>query len=201
MKTTHTHHIVPRYLGGTDDPENLVELTVEEHADAHNLLWALYKNEEDKIAELGLLGWITHEEAIRKTVMLGARKGGLAKGLCKDIISGIREDWENSPMTVKDIAEKWKVSMGSVYKQTTGINRLNYTHMGLGVKRPGSGRHKRLPEDTVDSLRNLWDNSTLSVKEIISKLSVSKRTVYKYCKGRERKHWIETRGRPEKSCP
>lgn len=35
----HRHHIIPRHAGGTDDPSNLVELTVEEHAEAHRILW------------------------------------------------------------------------------------------------------------------------------------------------------------------
>ena len=35
QSTKHWHHIIPRHMGGTDDPSNLVELTVEEHAQAH----------------------------------------------------------------------------------------------------------------------------------------------------------------------
>lgn len=27
-KLTHKHHIIPRHVGGSDDPSNLVELTV-----------------------------------------------------------------------------------------------------------------------------------------------------------------------------
>jgi hypothetical protein len=38
----HKHHIVPRHMGGTDDPSNLIELTVEEHAEAHRKLWEQY---------------------------------------------------------------------------------------------------------------------------------------------------------------
>jgi hypothetical protein len=37
-----SHHIVPRCLGGTDDPFNLVDLTPEEHYVAHQLLIKLY---------------------------------------------------------------------------------------------------------------------------------------------------------------
>jgi hypothetical protein len=32
-------------MGGTNDPSNLVELTVSEHAEAHRLLWEKYKND------------------------------------------------------------------------------------------------------------------------------------------------------------
>jgi hypothetical protein len=38
----HIHHIVPRCLGGTDDPSNLIELTYEEHVEAHRILAEQY---------------------------------------------------------------------------------------------------------------------------------------------------------------
>lgn len=36
------HHIIPKCLGGTDDTENLVRLTAEEHYVAHQLLVKIY---------------------------------------------------------------------------------------------------------------------------------------------------------------
>lgn len=36
------HHIVPKCIGGTDDPENLVALTLEEHFVAHQLLTKMF---------------------------------------------------------------------------------------------------------------------------------------------------------------
>ena len=41
-------------MGGTNDPDNLVELTVEDHAIAHFVLWKMFGRREDKIAWLGL---------------------------------------------------------------------------------------------------------------------------------------------------
>jgi len=35
---TEVHHILPRSLGGTDDPENLATLTLKEHWVCHRLL-------------------------------------------------------------------------------------------------------------------------------------------------------------------
>jgi hypothetical protein len=44
-----SHHILPRCMGGTDDPENLVDLTAEEHFVAHQLLVKIYPNESNLI--------------------------------------------------------------------------------------------------------------------------------------------------------
>lgn len=37
-----THHMVPRCMGGSDDPDNLVELTLREHYLAHWMLWRAF---------------------------------------------------------------------------------------------------------------------------------------------------------------
>ena len=62
----HIHHIVPKYMGGTDDPSNLVELTVEEHAEAHRKLYEEHGNWQDRIAWLTLSGQIGKDEAIQE---------------------------------------------------------------------------------------------------------------------------------------
>jgi hypothetical protein len=69
----HTHHIVPRHMGGTDDPSNLIELTVEEHAEAHRRLYEEHECWQDKVAWQGLAGLIGHDEIMRE--MWDARKG------------------------------------------------------------------------------------------------------------------------------
>lgn len=35
MTITYTHHIIPKHMGGSDDPNNLIELIVDKHAEAH----------------------------------------------------------------------------------------------------------------------------------------------------------------------
>jgi hypothetical protein len=42
---THTHHILPRFMGGTDDKENLIELSVTDHTKAHIILAETCKDE------------------------------------------------------------------------------------------------------------------------------------------------------------
>ena len=73
MSIYHKHHIVPRHMGGSDDPSNLIELTVEEHAEAHLRLWEEHGKTQDLIAYQGLSGMINKAEIISQ-VSSNARK-------------------------------------------------------------------------------------------------------------------------------
>lgn len=65
METYHWHHIIPKHAGGTDEPSNLVRLTITEHAEAHRLLWEQHGRPEDKLAWLLLAGKTHEAEAAR----------------------------------------------------------------------------------------------------------------------------------------
>ena len=75
----HKHHIIPRHQGGSDDPSNLVELTIEEHAAAHKKLWEEYGREEDRLAYMGLSGMIDKEEIIRQQQSIASKKGNTGR--------------------------------------------------------------------------------------------------------------------------
>lgn len=62
----HKHHIIPRHAGGTDDPDNIVELTVEEHAEAHRILYEQYGKIQDKVAWMGLAQLAPMKDLIRE---------------------------------------------------------------------------------------------------------------------------------------
>ena len=71
---THKHHIIPRYMGGTDAPDNLVEVTVEQHAMYHFCNYQLWNNEQDKIAWRALSSQISFAEAQYEAHRLGGIK-------------------------------------------------------------------------------------------------------------------------------
>ena len=52
----HKHHIIPKHMGGDDSPENLIELTVEEHSLAHLKLYEQFGKIEDLCAYYMLSG-------------------------------------------------------------------------------------------------------------------------------------------------
>ena len=51
-------------MGGSDEPSNLIELTVEEHAEAHRKLWEKHGHWQDKIAWQGLSKMVNKIELI-----------------------------------------------------------------------------------------------------------------------------------------
>lgn len=61
----HIHHIIPKYMGGSDDKNNLVELPIWAHAEVHKRLWEVYGNLEDKIAYCMLSGKSDEAEKLR----------------------------------------------------------------------------------------------------------------------------------------
>lgn len=76
MTMTHKHHRIPRHMGGTDDIENIIELTVEEHAFAHLELYEQYGKKEDLTAFYLLSGHL--KEGFEERAKLGgARQGRL----------------------------------------------------------------------------------------------------------------------------
>ena len=72
----HKHHIIPRHMGGTDDPSNLVELTPEEHAEAHRKLYEEHGRWQDYVAWQGLAKLSTKEEHVKMLLREAGRKGG-----------------------------------------------------------------------------------------------------------------------------
>ena len=53
-------------MGGSDDPSNLVKLTVQEHAQAHKELYEKHGHWQDKLAYEGLSGQIGKDELMTK---------------------------------------------------------------------------------------------------------------------------------------
>ncbi len=97
-------------MGGTNDPSNLVELTVEEHAEAHRVLWEKHQQWEDYIAWQGLSGRIGKEEIIRETVRLANLGRKHKPEDVEKIKKSALEQWQRLNDVRKTVQHKKKVS-------------------------------------------------------------------------------------------
>lgn len=70
----HKHHIIPKHMGGTDKPDNLVELTPEEHAGAHLKLYEEFGKKEDLTAYYLISGHL--KEGFEERARLGGKVQG-----------------------------------------------------------------------------------------------------------------------------
>lgn len=63
-------------MGGTDDPTNLIELSVADHAEAHRVLFEKHGKSEDELAWRALSGQISLDEIAKVAILIGASNGG-----------------------------------------------------------------------------------------------------------------------------
>lgn len=99
----HKHHIIPKYKGGLDDPENLVEVSVTQHAMYHYCNYQLWGNNEDRLVWRGLSGLATKEELIDEMAISFGKKG----------YKKFKEKIEQNPELEEEYKEKRKQTWNS----------------------------------------------------------------------------------------
>ena len=127
MTIYHKHHIIPRHMGGSDDPSNIVELTIEEHAEAHRKLYEEHGRWQDRLAWQGLAGMIGKDELL-KELQSESKKG------------------ENHPFFGKPRSEETrrKISEANMGNSPSEETRRKISKTLTGTKRgPHSEEHKR----------------------------------------------------------
>ena len=152
---THKHHIIPRHAGGSDDPANLVELTVEEHANAHKLLYEQEGRWQDKLAWQALSGQISMSEASKLATLKGGDKGRenlTEEGRKSHSARATRVNLARTPEQLKEIGRKISVSM-------KGKRTLKHTYT---VVSPDGAQH------IVDDLITFCNYNSLSKSKMYS---------------------------------
>ena len=121
----HRHHIIPKHMGGTDEPTNLIDLPYWAHIEVHKRLWEVYGKLEDKLAYCMLSG--KTEEAEKVRVELAKKK--------------YKEWYENNPEEVK----KWKSNISKSLKGKRHMPDEHYKKIGdllRGIPRTQEVREK-----------------------------------------------------------
>lgn len=146
---TESHHIIPRCMGGSDDKENLVDLTPEEHYLAHQLLVKMHPNNHALVKAASMMipnrpsnkmyGWLKRRFSEVQSVCQ-SNEGNSQYGT-KWITNGVEET-----KTSGNIPEGWWNGRLSAYKAKIKKDNLK--------KQKEEERLKAL-NDKVESLREL----------------------------------------------
>lgn len=140
-------------MGGNDDPSNLIELSVEEHAEAHRKLYEEYGNDLDRIAYESLLGMIGKEEIIKQVLSESGKRGG-ARGKGKTAWNKGKKIWSDEDKKrigdmkrgkTLNISEEGREKLKENGKKNKGRKRpdlaeRNKKRKGLNIPRDKNGR-------------------------------------------------------------
>ena len=141
MAIYHWHHIVPRHAGGTDDSENLIRVTAEEHAELHFARYLQYGEIGDWVAANTLSGQMTRSEAIAE-----ARRDWIEKHPDHNRRAGQAGGKKPASEKTKQVAKAMATELGKKPWWNNGLNnKRSYTCPGEGYV-PGKlphGKHKR----------------------------------------------------------
>lgn len=145
------HHIIPKCIGGTDDPANLAVLTAEEHYIAHQLLVKIYPNKGKLIYALRMMcvgnnnhsrnnkeyGWVKRKWAAEHS----QRFKGIDTGGRKFQKGHTMSTGENNGMYNKNHSDYAKNKMSEI---ALNRNPESYNH----ARRPKSEEHKEKIQKT-----------------------------------------------------
>lgn len=131
----HKHHIIPKHMGGSDDPSNLIELTIEEHAEAHRILYEQYGKIQDYYAWQGLKRTIGKED-ILKGIMNSEQ-------MRKHLSKKAKEYWENLSEEERKIKKEKFLQIRKLTKGSTGKTWKLSDETKLKLSKPKSENHRK----------------------------------------------------------
>jgi hypothetical protein len=159
-------------MGGSDDPSNIIELTIEEHAEAHRKLYEKYGRIEDKLAWKGLAGLIGKDEILLELAKLRGPKISRAN---KGKIPW-NKDLKCAPLSEE---HKRKISESSKGHKKSKNHAKNVSKALTGVSK--SIEHKKSISESLEG--NIpWNKGKTNVQKAWNKgKSVAKDHYCKYC--------------------
>jgi len=130
---TERHHIVPKSMGGSNDSENLVELTAREHYIAHWLLYKVYKTKEMACA------WNATTMDRDGSRKLTSRQFERARIIASENMKG-----ENHPCWGVKLSEERKKAVGDFHrgKKMSDETRAKMSDSQTGSKASDEARKK-----------------------------------------------------------
>lgn len=123
----HKHHIIPRHMGGSDSAENLILLSISEHAEAHRKLYEELGKREDYLAWKGLASQIDIEEILYLRSSIGGHGN-----------AGKSKSAEHRNKLSKVLTGKKRIPLSEAHKQKLSIkmagNKSSQKHSSAEYK-------------------------------------------------------------------
>lgn len=153
-KNYQRHHIIPRYMGEDNSPENLVYLTFREHCLIHRLRWKIHGNIQDKVAYRFMQGMI-NDETHKLYAALGGKKQGAENA---------RTGYINKIKTFDSMSKGGKAGVETQRKNKTGAffnpeEHRRIAKMGgraQGIKNAASGHLKTISALSKRNTGKIW---------------------------------------------
>ena len=142
-------------MGGTDDPSNLIKLTIEEHAEAHKVLYEKYRKKEDLVAWKALSGQIGKDELLLETSRLGGLKN---KGLIRS-----EEHRKNLSTAISKAITKWHAE-----RKKSDISTDKISNSMIGNKNSKNHSSNEYKQKQSDAMKEAWKRRKQRELDLIS---------------------------------
>ncbi|WP_376960115.1 NUMOD3 domain-containing DNA-binding protein [Azospirillum sp. A26] len=142
---TEAHHVVPRCMGGGDEPSNIVRLTAEEHFVAHELLVKMFPGNAKVV--YGLLAMSMGNRGMRPTNKTFGWVRRLVAQAIAETKRGVKRDpemmakiWAGNRGRVAPDVERDRISAGLKGKPKSDAHRAKLSEAIKGRESPMKGR-------------------------------------------------------------
>ena len=182
----HWHHIIPRYMGGSNEPDNLILLSPLEHALAHLKRYEDYKNPADLYAAKILMGSLGEEgvpvdmSGIKRPQFSGKNNPACKPGVGAKISAakkGIPNLKARGRVLSEEVKEKMRKPKGPRGTKTIGSSGMRWWNDGKDTKfqkeSPGEDWKLGRLNDPWTEERRAKISATWAIK------STSKQQIYK----------------------
>jgi hypothetical protein len=169
------HHIVPKCIGGDDNPDNIAELTAREHFIAHKLLCEIYPSNSKLQYALWMMSNKTQSGNQQRLYNISNREYDRIKLL----ISETRKSFTHSDDSKKKISQsnKGKISWNK------GLSHSDDTRQKISTANKGKIAHNKGKKHTVESRQKMsvWQQQRINLpkteehKQKISKTLIGRK--------------------------
>jgi methionine-rich copper-binding protein CopC len=162
------HHIIPRCMGGTDEPENLVRLTAREHFVAHVLLAKIYPTNVKIIHAASFMMYVNETKYTNR----------IYQNIKISMSKAVSKRFKGKKLSAEQIEKGASKRRGQV---RTPEQKENFSKINSGTNNPMSGKkwcnngiiNKCVTKEEFIALDNSWSAGRLLLRDTTGRITKS----------------------------